>query len=192
MKKLLIFLFVLTVCVYALPLFTIGLDSEAGLPQDGAQAPDDAGQSDEPQGAVQVAGDSFDASTHVTVLVDGEVQDMALHDYLCGVLAAEMPASFPDEALKAQALAARTYTLYKIGLYDAGMAIPESHGGAQMCTDYTHCKAYCDLNAQAAALWGDEADGYREKIENAVSATDGVIATYQGEPIAAVFHAAST
>ncbi len=192
MKKLLIFLFVLTVCVYALPLFTVGLEEADSLPPDDAQAPDDTGQDAEPQGAVQVASDSFDSSTHVTVLVDGEVQDMVLHDYLCGVLAAEMPASFPEEALKAQALAARTYTMYKISLYDAGMAIPEAHAGAQMCTDYTHCKAYCDLNAQATSMWGDDADSYREKIENAVSATDGVIATYQGEPIAAVFHAASS
>ena len=48
------------------------------------------------------------------ILVDGEVQTMDMADYLRGVLRAEMPASFELEALKAQAVAARSYTLYRL------------------------------------------------------------------------------
>lgn len=192
MKKLIVLLLMLVLCVYALPVLTV---ESRGIPQSygAAQPEEDSGEAGAPSAdAVQTVADSYDRSTRLTVNIDGTVSELTLHDYLCGVLAAEMPASFPEEALKAQALAARTYTLYKIGLYEAGMAIPESHNGAQMCTDYTHCKAYCDVAAQAASMWGDESEKYLEKIENAVSATDGVIATYQGDPIAAVFHAAST
>lgn len=56
----------------------------------------------------------YDADRTLRVL-DGEtVREMTLADYLVGVTAAEMPASFAEEALKAQAVAARTYTLYKL------------------------------------------------------------------------------
>ena len=145
MKKLIVLLLMLVLCVYALPVLTV---ESRGIPQlDGAaQSEEDGGEAGAPSAdAVQTVADSYDRSTRLTVNIDGTVSELTLHDYLCGVLAAEMPASFPEEALKAQALAARTYTLYKIGLYEAGMAIPESHNGAQMCTDYTHCKAYCDV-----------------------------------------------
>lgn len=70
-----------------------------------------------------------------------------LAEYLVGVTAAEMPASFAEEALKAQAVAARTYTLYKL---TAG----SSHGDtADICTDSTCCQAYIAME-QARANWG--------------------------------------
>ncbi len=193
MKRLIAIMLGLVLCVYALPVLTVGgLDGPRADKAAAAEQKEESPERKPPQGAVQAAGDSYDRATRVTVCIDGAASGMTLHDYLCGVLAAEMPASFPEEALKAQALAARTYTLYKIGLYEAGMAIPESHQGAQLCTDYSHCKAYCDLRTQADGMWGERSAEYLEKIEQAVSATDGVIATYQGDPIAAVFHAAST
>ena len=76
----------------------------------------------------------YDADRTLRVL-DGEtVREMTLADYLVGVTAAEMPASFAEEALKAQAVAARTYTLYKL---TAG----SSHGDtADICTDSTCCQ----------------------------------------------------
>ena len=54
-----------------------------------------------------------DCDTTVKVLIDGSVTEMNRRDYLVGVVGAEMPAAFEEEALKAQAVAARTYTLYK-------------------------------------------------------------------------------
>ncbi len=134
----------------------------------------------------------WDKDTKVTVLISGEVREMTLENYLPGVLAAEIPASFPDEALKAQAVAARTYVMYKKRLVELGSAPPESHKGAVLCDDPKHCKAYIDINAKAEELWGSKADEYVKKITDAVKATDGMAATYQNEPIAAVFHAASS
>ena len=117
---------------------------------------------------------------------------LALGDYLEGVLAAEMPASFPPEALKAQAVAARTYTLYKLNAYEQGVAIPDIHQGAQLCDDFTHCKAYVNLEENQQTLWGDQAKEYRKAIQEAVESTDGMVVTYEGQAIAAVFHAASS
>lgn len=171
----------LMACVYALPLLTVGLDARP-------EALTDAGGSEQGPDI-----ESFDRETAVTLcLSSGKIETLDLHTYLCGVVAAEMPASFPEEALKAQALAARSYTLYQLGLYDDGMTIPERHNGAQLCADPTHCKAYCDLDGRAEELWGKNAAFYQDKITRAVEETDGVIATYKGAPIAAVFHSTSS
>lgn len=110
---------------------------------------------------------------------------MDLETYVAGVTAAEMPASFPEEALKAQAIAARTFAQSRriCGGDDV-------HPDADVCDDYTHCAAYLDLETQAEEQWGSEAEEWKQKIEEAVRQTSGQIVTYGGEPITAVFHAA--
>lgn len=123
-----------------------------------------------------------DRSTLVRVKrADGTVSTLTMADYLWRVVAAEMPASFEPEALKAQAVTARTYTLYKMEHAPAA-----NHPDADVCTDITCCQAYLDP-AQAAANWGDGAVGYTDKIEAAVSDTDGQAILYGGAPIDAVF-----
>ena len=96
------------------------------------------------------------------------------------VVAAEMPASFEPEALKAQTVAARTYTLSKME------RTVEAHPDADVCTDITCCQAYIDP-ADAAANWGENAQTYTDKIAAAVADTDGMAALFQGQPIQAVF-----
>ena len=126
-----------------------------------------------------------DAQMKITVW-DGEtVETLALDEYLQGVVASEMPALFPEEALKAQAVAARTYALNR-----ASVTPDKSHNGAMLCTNPAHCKAYKPL-AVAAANWGISREQYSDKIINAVSSTDGEILLYDGKPISAVFHSAS-
>ena len=127
--------------------------------------------------------ESRDADVILTVLVDGKPEQMALGDYLVGVLRAEMPAAFHPEALKAQAAAARTYTLHK-------MLSGSRHAGADICTDAACCQAYRD-EAAARAEWGEQAGDYEQKVREAVAATDGQAVLYGGVPILAVFHAAS-
>lgn len=131
-----------------------------------------------------VASGERDASRLLRVL-DGEtVLEMDLGTYLVGVVRAEMPASFESEALKAQAVAARTYTLYK--LQTGG-----NHGdAADVCTDHTCCQAYLDEEG-ARANWGESAGAYEAKVEAAVRGTDGEAILYGGVPILAVFHSSS-
>lgn len=124
---------------------------------------------------------SADSQTAIRVaLEDGSVLTLSLEQYLWRVVAAEMPASFESEALKAQATAARTYTLSKLG------RTSENHPDADVCTDITCCQAYIDP-ALAAANWGDSAAEYTAKITAAVSDTDGMAILYDGQPIQAVF-----
>jgi stage II sporulation protein D len=127
---------------------------------------------------------AWDQSVQIQVLEDGTVTTMTLGDYLWGVVAAEMPAAFELEALKAQAVAARSETLYR-------KENPTSaHPQADICTDSTCCQAYLP-QSQREEKWGDQAEEYTEKITQAVTETDGQVVTYQGEVIQAVFHASS-
>ena len=123
-----------------------------------------------------------DASRLVRVrMEDGTAATLTLADYLWRVVAAEMPASFEREALRAQAVTARTYTLYQMGI-----GTNPNHPEADMCTDIACCQAYLDPD-QAAANWGDGASAYAAKITDAVSSTDGQAIFYEGELIDAVF-----
>jgi len=179
MKRLLLLTALLMAFVFALPILTVGLHGG----RDGAAAPEAEGEADTP---------SYDAGMTITLCHEDQVIELDLHTYLCGVVAAEMPAAFPEEALRAQALAARTYSLYQLALYDKGKAIPAQHKGAQLCTDHTHCKAYTDLEAESTNLWGKNAAYYRDRITSAVEDTDGMVATWEGQPIAAVFHSTAS
>ena len=113
-------------------------------------------------------------------LEDGSIAEMTMADYLWSVVAAEMPASFEAEALKAQAVTARTYAVWKMRAGDA------DHPSADVCTDITCCQAYITPE-QAAENWGNAAAVYRQKIAAAVNATNGLLITCGGQPIQAVF-----
>lgn len=126
-------------------------------------------------------GESLDAARQVRLkLKDGSVLTLGLDQYLWRVVAAEMPASFEPEALRAQAVAARTYTASKMA------RAVENHPDADVCADSKCCQAYIEP-AEAAANWGAGAEGYAAKIAAAVADTDGMVATYNGAPIQAVF-----
>lgn len=125
-----------------------------------------------------------DSAVMLRVLCGETVEEMDLGTYLTGVLRAEMPASFQPEALKAQAVAARTYTLYKLRTGTAHA------GDADICTDFNCCQAW-KSGQRAAEDWGSDAAAYENKIRNAVADTDGQVMLYQQEPILAVFHSAS-
>ena len=121
-------------------------------------------------------------SRTITVLIHGDVHEMTLEDYTAGALAAEMPASFEEEALKAQAVAARTYALNK--------GPTDNHPDADLCTDYACCQAWIS-RADAQANWGDSAIEYTNKITAAVAETGNQVILYDGQLIDAVFHSSS-
>lgn len=188
MKKLLIAALVSTAFVLVLPLISVGMTEKPETEQTPPTTQGDMPKND----AALVSGVSYDEKMQITLLHGDQVITLALGDYLMGVVAAEMPASFPQEALKAQAIAARTYTLYKLKGYEQGAATPDAHKGAQLCDDFTHCKAYIDVAGAAAKLWGSKSAEYEKLVRQSVTDTDGMVVTYQGEPVAAVFHSSSS
>ena len=111
-------------------------------------------------------------------LADLAPLDSELEEYVAGVVAAEMPAAFPEEALKAQAVAARTYQVRQM----------QAAGSSAVLYDVG--QAYLSEAAQKEK-WGESYGLYAGKIRSAVRATAGEIMTYDGEPILAAFHAQS-
>lgn len=114
-----------------------------------------------------------------------KTEKVKLDDYLYGVVSAEMPASFEEEALKAQAVVARTYTIYKIINNDG------KHKKADICDSPACCQAWISKKDRLEKWNDDQKEEYWAKIVNAVNATQGKIITYEGKPINAFFHANS-
>ena len=109
-----------------------------------------------------------------------KIENMKLEDYIIGVVAAEMPASFELEALKAQAIAARTFATYKMEhrkeSYDIIIGVAD--------------QAY-NTTTQMQNKWGADYDTNYEKIKTAVEETKGSIMTYQGQTIESFYFSMS-
>lgn len=126
-----------------------------------------------------------------------EIVHVPLEAYIRGVVAAEMPADFHIEALKAQALAARTYIIDRVGRQDFSdmEQYGEAAAGAWVSDTEKHQVYYTD--DQLRRIWGDassESPAYREKssrINRAVNETRGQVITYDGRPIYAAFFSTS-
>jgi stage II sporulation protein D len=116
---------------------------------------------------------------------DNKIETVDLEDYVIGVVASEMPAEFEEEALKAQALTARTYILRQL-MYPSDIKLPE---GADV-TDTVYHQVYRNLD-DYKKLWGEDYEWKIAKIKQAVYATTGEILTYNDEPITASFFSTS-
>ncbi len=114
-----------------------------------------------------------------------QVEEIKLDDYLYGVVSSEMPANFEEEALKAQAVVARTYTIYKIQ-NNLG-----KHGEASICDDSTCCQAWISKEDRFARWQEETREANWNKITKSVNLTQGKIITYEGKPINAFFHSNS-
>ena len=125
-----------------------------------------------------------DAETVLPVLRGGVLTETTLGEQLIGVTAAEMPADFEPEALKAQAVAARSYIL------DRNAHRPEAHPEAAVCDDPGCCCAFVSAETMREN-WGKDWRKNLRRIESAVRETDGEVMVYEGAPIRAVFHSAS-
>ena len=111
-----------------------------------------------------------------------EVEEVPIDTYLCNVVSAEMPVDFQKEALKAQAIVARTYTIYKIN--------NKKHDNADICDDSTCCQAWISKEDRLAR-WDESKEEKWKKIEECVKETSGKIITYNNQPINAFFHSNS-
>lgn len=120
----------------------------------------------------------IDNKTMVTVYrSNGSILNIELEEYLIGVVAGEMPASFSIEALKAQSVIARTYTL---------KAIKQN----KKLTDTVSTQVYIDNN-EMRSKWGNDYDKYYNKIKEAVLNTKGMYITYNNDYIDAVYFSTS-
>ena len=168
MKKAVLFLLVMGVIIVIMPMLIVrGCSSRSGsLPDDKKGI------------AVKVYKNTENAT-----------EELPLEEYIKGVVAAEMPAGFEMEALKAQAVAARTYAYGRLKkIYSSKV---DTHNGADICTDSAHCQAWVSKE-NAMKKWGVFSSIRNwSKINKAVNETEGVIIVYNGTVVNPVFHSNS-
>lgn len=181
MKKWLVFLSVflgLTVILFCINLFKINTEKKKKEQQEIIEK--------EEKNTIEYKADQ---TIRVKYTKTGEIVAMDINDYLRGVVPSEMSPTYNIEALKAQALVARTYTYRKMSTYAEGE-------DADMCDSYAHCQAFYPKE-KLFEIWRGK--GYDEKtilefwdrINTAVVSTQNEIITYNGECIKAFFHASS-
>ena len=110
----------------------------------------------------------------VQVQTSNQVISIPLEEYLIGVIAGEMPVSFEKEALKAQAVASRTFVLSRNLKVD----------------NTTNSQVYLNED-QMKENWGKQYEQNKKKIEEAIQETKGEVMTYQGKYISALFFSSS-
>ncbi len=109
----------------------------------------------------------------VNITKENRVEEIPIEEYVKSVVSGEMPASFNEEALKAQAVAARTYIASK------RFRPCDIANGADVC-DTTHCQVYINKESRLAS-WESDANEYWDKISKAVDSTKGMVLTYNNE-----------
>jgi len=142
-------------------------------------------QSAQTMGEEKTTNNTTDEKLLVYLTQEDRLVQMTLEGYVCGVVAAEMPAQYHLEALKAQAVAARTRVLWQ--QLQGGCAL---HPGADICTDSTHCQGYATLG-ECRQKWGASYEAYRDRLINAEQETAGQWIAYEDKPITVLYHASS-
>lgn len=168
MKRFIFTLLIIILSTLLIPIITVTLSGKTKPTENSSDTPEPA------------------STVNVYIKNEDRVVTMDTSQYLKEVVSAEMPADFFPEALKAQAVAARTYLLNR---KNAGPT--DMHKGADICTDSTHCKAWISEEKRKES-WDSAAPQNWEKISNAVDSTDGIVITYEGKLISAVFHSTSS
>lgn len=170
MKKITVMAFFLSICMLITPL---GVVAQKPLTETADALLDDLSLEQ------NESTEEFKIYMHET----NEIVSLSAKDYIFGVVAAEMPALYEEEALKAQAVAAYTYALYRKSV--------NSGAGYDITDDHTKDQAFI-TKSEAAEKWGSKAEIYTEKIENAVAKVLGFALTFDGEIIMAAYHAISS
>ncbi|MBR7133478.1 MAG: stage II sporulation protein D [Clostridia bacterium] len=139
-----------------------------------------------PVAALTVIPDAEQAATDTVRLCDTETDkltELKTEDYLFGVVAAEMPALYEVEALKAQTVAAYTYTCFR--------KAENADKSYDITTDSTCDQSYITEEA-AKQRWGEKAEEYTKKIKEIIAEVSGYMVLWEGKPALTVYHAISS
>lgn len=189
MKKILIYLLLFILIIFIIPAFlTKRTTPTSSKKETEMQLQDNNQQEQTTENQTEISNkNTYNYSKYGTISLlhkkTGEVEQVKLDEYLCNVVSAEMPATFEQEALKAQAIVARTYTIYKI--------LNKKHDNADICDDSTCCQAWISKDDRLAKWEENQRESNWQKICSAVNETSGKIITYENKPIDAFFHSNS-
>ena len=189
MKKILIYLLSFILIIFIIPAFlTKRTTPTSSKKETERQLQDNNQQEQTTENQTEISNkNTYNYSKYGTISLlhkkTGEVEQVKLDEYLGNVVSAEMPATFEQEALKAQAIVARTYTIYKI--------LNKKHDNADICDDSTCCQAWISKDDRLAKWEENQRESNWQKICSAVNETSGKIITYENKPIDAFFHSNS-
>lgn len=163
--------FIITIILFLLMLLLPVMALGAGTPNQGTSESE------------KKEGENIEQSLVLFDTASKQTLNLSFEDYLVGVLAAEVPVSYHDEAIKAQTVASYTYALYckeqnKNEEYD-------------ITTDSTLNQGYLSIE-KAREKWGDNADEYEKRLREIINSVKGEFLSYNGDPILAAFHAISS
>ncbi|MEG0872470.1 MAG: stage II sporulation protein D [Clostridia bacterium] len=186
MKNRLVFLYPITAILIILTavLFCVNMLKNAGIAK--KQKEEIAKQEESEKDLIEYKSNQ---TIRVKFTKTGQVVAMDMNDYIRGVLPSEMPPSYNIEALKAQALVARTYTYKRM---EDGAEGDE----CDICDDYKHCQAFY-TKEKIFEIWKgrgfdeETRNKYWRKVNEAVVATQTQAIVYDGKYIKAFFHASS-
>lgn len=172
MKKIVWMSLILSVVMLLTPLAVLGKETELVEANINSIVDTSAKQEDVPE-------DTFRILNHET----GKISEMSASDYIFGVVAAEMPALYEVEAIKAQAVAAYTYACYS--------RKTSTQKDYDLSTDFNVSQSFVsDENLEKK--WGSKTEEYTEKIKSAINDSKGYLIKYNGEIILSVYHAISS
>ncbi len=170
MKKILIYILIFMLLVFTIPLVFTNIETE------------------ETSSITETVEKVIDDSQYGRIKLyhnnDNSIEELDMNQYLYGVVASEMPASYELEALKAQAVVARTYTIYKI-------KNGSKHENADICDNSNCCQAWISKENRLARWEPEKRKEYWNKIVEAVDTTNKQYITYNSDVINAFFHSNS-
>lgn len=199
MKAGIFYIVLMAVLLMAVPMLALGFDLEqnADIPvhapvqtptQVGKQTSSQAQMAEQTELSVVSSDTDGVKSFQIFNLSTGEVEEVSLRNFVRGAVAAEMPAGFHSEALKAQAVAAHTYALHN---HLVQQRSPDSAlNGADFSADPENRRVYM-TEAQVRDFYGEDADEYWEKICVAADSVLEYVMEYDKQPIVAAYHAIS-
>ena len=190
LKKALLYLLIFLFIFFLLPAFLTKNSIKSNLEtsaEDQGQFPKESLEDVEQNNSEAVTENKYDYNQYAKIKLlhkkTEEIEEVNLDEYLCNVVSAEMPADYEKEALKAQAIVARTYTIFK--------AQNPKHENSDICDDSTCCQAWISKEDRLARWEESKRESNWNKIQEAVKETQGKIITYNNEPINAFFHSNS-
>lgn len=184
MKRFLIGFLILSAAVFCIPSVMVPI---ASLVSGRTAAPAYADSA----AADDTAAYRVDAPYTVTLyrVGNGETLTLDFEDYIAGIVAEEMPPTNSIEALKAQAVAARSYILSKLSSYSENA--PAAHHGALLCDDFSHCHTWRSLEESKDTWDARFREDYAAKIKRAADETRGEYLSYENKAAKTCFHAVS-
>ena len=137
---------------------------------------------------VKARDNNTEMTVGVYITAEDRVEEYSLEDYTTGAVLAQMPADFSEEALKAQAVLARTY-IYRRAMTEEDSPTKSLHGA--LISDDEHTYQSFFTPEEARELYGDDYEKARRRVQKAVRDAPWIL-TYNGEPITPAYHSASS